>query len=135
MDIQKAIAPEEYFAKTFLRKERRDRLLSELTTPRKRSRGLDRFCHSSADLIDPERILMQGDDLERQPVFESFVKEHEEMVVLLSPEPTVDLLAMPFSEAVRIAVMSPDAVIIVGDGFSCVFSEVYKGRDKFLLIE
>ena len=64
---------EERFVKTFVRKSRRDRLLYELSVPAKRIRALDRFCHGAADLIDPDRILFQGADLERTEAFLSFV--------------------------------------------------------------
>ncbi|MBP0969890.1 MAG: hypothetical protein J5744_07055 [Oscillospiraceae bacterium] len=134
MGRESGMSAEEYFAGTFLIAKRRDRLMSELTDPRKREKGLDRFCHKSAGLIDSSKVLMQGEDLERQPQFESFVKEHEQSVTILSPEPAIDLLQLPFSEAVRIAVMCPDAVIIVGDGFAVVYGEAYRSRDKFLLI-
>ena len=129
------MSAEEYFAKTFLNKARRDRLLAELTKPRKRYRGLDRFCHNTPDLIDLNKVLLYGENLERQPEFEKFVKEHPQDVTILSPEPAVDLLELPFVEAVRIAVMCPDAVIIVGDGFALIYGEVYRNRHKFLLTE
>ena len=129
------MSAEEYFARTFLNKDRRDRILSELTKSRKRYRGLDRFCHNSADLIDPGKVLMQGEDLERRAEFEEFVRKHDTGCTILSPEPAADLLELPFSEAVRIAVMCPDAVIVVGNGFALVFGEVYRNRDKFLLTD
>ncbi len=129
------MSAEEYFAMTFLNKDRRDRIISELTKPRKRYKGLDRFCHNSADLIDQRMVLMQGDDLERRAEFEDFVRKHDTGCTILSPEPAADLLELPFSEAVRISVMCPDAVIVVGDGYALVFGEVYRNRDKFLLTE
>ena len=129
------MSAEEYFARTFLNRDRRDRILSELTKSRKRYRGLDRFCHNSADLIDPGKVLMQGEDLERRAEFEEFVRKHDTGCTILSPEPAADLLELPFSEAVRIAVMCPDAVIVVGNGFALVFGEVYRNRDKFLLTD
>ena len=129
------MSAEEYFATTFLNKSRRNRLLMELTKPRRRYRGLDRFCHGTPDLIDLRKVLAYGPNLERKPEFEDFAMEHEEMVTILSPEPSVDLLELPFSEAVGVAVMCPDAVLIVGDGFSLIYGEAFGKRDKFLLTE
>ena len=126
---------EERFVGQFVRKRHRERLLHELTSPKKRYRGLDRFCHGTPDLIDLRKVLMYGPDLERRPDFETFVEEHEETVTILSPEPAADLLELPFSEAIRIAIMCPDAVIIVGDGFSLIYGEAVRNRDKFLLTE
>jgi hypothetical protein len=135
MSTFNGMTAEEYFATTFLNRSRKNRLLSELTKPRKRYRGLDRFCHNTPDLIDLRKVLMYGSDLERRPDFETFVEEHEETVTILSPEPAADLLELPFSEAIRIAIMCPDAVIIVGDGFSLIYGEAVRNRDKFLLTE
>ena len=135
MSTFNGMTAEEYFATTFLNRSRKNRLLSELTKPRKRYRGLDRFCHGTPDLIDLRKVLMYGPDLERRPDFETFVEEHEETVTILSPEPAADLLELPFSEAIRIAIMCPDAVIIVGDGFSLIYGEAFRNRDKFLLTE
>ena len=56
---------EERFVKAFIRKSHRERLLYELTTPKKRYAGVSRFCHHAKDLLDPSKILMEGEDLER----------------------------------------------------------------------
>lgn len=107
----------------------------ELTTPRRRYRGLDRFCHSSGDLVDPGKIRMQGEELDRREDFRTFVEEHDEICTLLSPEPAMDGMEVPLDEAVRIAVMCPDAVIIVGSSFAVVYGESYRKREKYLLTE
>lgn len=56
--------PEARFAAKYLRREKRERLLHELTDPKKRYRGLDRFCHHAGELIDPKKdasiLLGQG---------------------------------------------------------------------------
>ena len=62
-------SPEARFAADYIRREKRERLLHELTDPQKRDRGLDRFCHHAGELIDPRKIALQGDDLARQPAF------------------------------------------------------------------
>lgn len=36
---------EKHFVQTFIRRNRRERLLYELTTPKKRMDGVSRFCH------------------------------------------------------------------------------------------
>ena len=50
--------PEARFAAKYLRREKRERLLHELTDPKKRYRGLDRFCHHAGELIDPKKIAL-----------------------------------------------------------------------------
>ena len=61
---------ERYFVQTFIRKDRRERLLYELTTPGKRYDGISRFCHQAKGLLDPAKIIMEGEDLDRHPEFD-----------------------------------------------------------------
>ena len=67
-------AAEERFVRTYIRKNRRERLLYELTAPKKRYAGLERFCHGAGDLLDPEKIRLQEDNPERQPLFEALLR-------------------------------------------------------------
>ena len=91
---------EAYFAETFIRKNRRDRILLELTDPKKRYSGLDRFCHQAADLLDPEKVTMKANNLESLPGFVMFMKTHDEICTILSPNGNVDGQKLPFMEAV-----------------------------------
>ncbi len=127
---------EERFVRSFIKKSRRERLLHELTSPKKRYSGISRFCHNSGDLLDPRKILMEGEDLDRSAEFLNFVKEHEESCFLMSPDSFVDGKWLPFAEAVEQAVLCPDAVVIIGCNFAVVFSEPGKGgRGKYLLTD
>ena len=127
---------EERFARAYIRKSRRERVLYELTAPGKRARGLDRFCHGSPELIDPAKVLLAGGDLVRQPAFSRFVRDHAGDCDLLSPDPGLDGLRLSLEDAVNAAFFCLDAVIILGDGFAMVFGEAQKGgRDQFLLSE
>ena len=127
---------EQHFVQAFIRKNRRERLLHELTTPGKRYDGIERFCHQAKALIDPDRIVMEGEDLERRPQFERFVREHGELCYVLSNDFYTGEKFVPLEEAVGLAVMCPDAVLILGSSFAVVFGESMKGgRGKFLLSE
>ena len=129
-----ALTPEEEFARLYIKKSRRERLLHELTDPRKRYSGLDRFCHQSGELIDRGKLLMEGDGLERSPGFLAFAKAHGGLCRILSPDSFIDGLELPLGEAMDLAARSFDAVIILGDGFAIVFGEsVQGGREKYLL--
>ena len=126
---------EERFVNRYIRKNRRERMLFELTTPAKRFEGLDRFCHHSEELLDPARILMKGEDLERSAGFVEFMRSHAGKCRILSPDYSLDGLELPLKEAMEKAVSCFDAVVIVGDGFAVVFGEVMKGgRGKYLLV-
>ena len=124
------------FAAAYVRREKRERLLHELTSPKKRYRGLDRFCHHAAELIDPGKIALQGDDLARQEAFRQFLAAHPEDCALLSPDPALDGRTLPFPLAAELAFCSADASILLGKGFALVTGEAEKGgRDHFLLLE
>ena len=129
-------AQEERFVKAFIRKSRQERMLYELTTPKKRYAGVDRFSHQAADLLDHAKIILAGEDLDRQPEFERFVRKHEEVCFVISPDFCLDEQHLPFSDAVRLAAMSTEAAVIMGSSFAVVFGEAGKGgRDKYLLSE
>ncbi len=127
---------EERFIKNFIKKRYRERLLFELTTPKKRYAGLDRFCHQVSELIDPSKVYLEGDDLERRPEFREFCKNHQGLCRVLSPEFYWEETEAPLDEAVEMAVMSLDAFLVLGDGFAMVFGEPMKGgREKYLVVE
>ena len=121
---------------SFIRKERRERLLYELTTPAKRYDGVSRFCHQSRAFLDPSKIRMEGEDLVRRPAFARFLREHEESCFVLSPDSGLDGLCLPLQDAVVQAILCDDAVLILGSGFAIVFGEGMKGgREAYLLTE
>ena len=127
---------EERFVKAFVRKERQERLLYELMTPKKRYDGISRFCHQAQDLLEPSKIAMEGEDLERRPDFERFVQRHDEVCRVLSPDSFLNEQDLPFPTAVEQAALCCDAVLIIGNGFAVVYGEPMKGgRGKYLLTE
>lgn len=127
---------ERHFVQAFIRKSRRERLLYEFTTPKKRYEGISRFCHQAGALLDPSKIRMEGEDLDRRPEFEGFVQQHDEICYVLSPDFCMDGQLLPLKEAVSRAVVCPDAVLILGSRFAVVFGESMKGgRGKILLSE
>ena len=127
---------EQRFVRLFIQKSRKDRLLYELTTPEKRYDGISRFCHQTKELLDPAKIVMEGEDLERRPEFERFVRQHDELCYVLSLEIAPDGAFLPLRDALNQAILCFDAVLIIGTTFSIVFGEVEKGgRGKYLLSE
>ena len=129
-------ANERRFVAAFIVKDRRKRLLHELTTPAKRYGGLSRFCHQAEELLDPAKMLMEGEDLDRLPEFERFVARHDEPCYVMSPDARMDGRTLATKDAVNEALMCLDAVIILGSSFAIVFGEPLKGgRGKFLLSE
>ena len=125
---------EQYFIQTFVRKSRRERLLFELMTPRKRYNGISRFCHQADEVLDHSKIILTGEDIDRLPEFERFVRTHDEVCYILSPDSLIDGQHVRLKDAVPMALMCPDAVVIIGSSFAIVFGEPAKGgRGKYLL--
>ena len=123
---------EEYFIRTFVRKERKERLLGEFSDTRKRSRGLDRFCHASSELLSPARIKAKG----IQDVKSEALSYGNIAVAVISPFSDLDKQVMQLTEAIEEAEKCPDAAILIGEGFAVVFGEPMKGsREVFLLTE
>jgi hypothetical protein len=127
---------EERFVNSYIRKERRERLLYELSTPKKRYEGISRFCHGSKELIDPSKIVMEGDGIDRDRDFTDFAARHNEICRILSPESWEEDLFLPLKDALDIASLGLDAMVIIGSRFAVVFGEPSKyGRDIFLLTD
>ena len=127
---------EQAFVEAYVRKDRRERLLHELSNPKKRYRGLDRFCHGAAELLDPARITLAGPSLEHDAVFCRFVEARaDETCRIFSPDGSLDGLELPLAEAVAACVACLDASIIMGDGFAIVRAEAWKGGTDMWLLE
>ncbi len=126
-------AEEKRFIRSFIQKNRQERLLHELTSPKKRTAGIMRFCHTAEDLLDPSKIRMKGGDLERRPEFAEFIRTHDEVCRVFSDGLWLDGY-LPLKQAVAEAAFCAGAVLILGDGFAVVFTEaVQGGRDRYLL--
>lgn len=124
----------ESFVNSFIARSRRERLIFELSSPARRSDGLERFCHHAEDLVESSKIRLEGQDLEFRPDFRDFVKRHSGKCLLISPDPNLDNLELPLEKAVESAAMGCDAAIIIGIDFAIVFGEAEKGgRAKFLM--
>ena len=127
---------EQAFVEAYVRKDRRERLLHELSNPKKRYRGLDRFCHGAADLLDPARITLAGPSLEYDAVFIAFVAPRaDETCGIFSLDGGIDGLELPLAEAVAACIACLDASIIMGGSFAIVRAEAWKGGTDMWLLE
>lgn len=125
---------EERFVKTFIRKNRQDRLLFELTRPDRRYDGLDRFCHGTDDLINKSKVIFSGTNLNKDPEFVRFVKKHNEICHLMSPDSNFDDCDMLLSEALSELFYCMDASIILGKNFAIITAEAdKKGTMQYVL--
>ena len=100
MTIETPTTPEERFVGAFVRRERRDRLLHELTNPKKRYRGLDRFCHTADELLNPAKMLAASTYTTWEQELAAFARKHAKTAcAVLSPDPEIDGLELAFAEA------------------------------------
>ena len=65
---------QEDFVSSYIRKEKRERLLFELNNEKRRYSGLDRFCHHTKELLDERKILYTGMRLEKEKVYLDLLK-------------------------------------------------------------
>lgn len=127
---------ERYFLETFIRKDRKERLLYQFGSEKKRYEALDRFCHDTGKLINKSLVIMQGEKLESDKEFEKFCNSHNEECLMISPDGFLDNQVMVLKEAVKAALMCFDAVIVIGKGFAFIKEESMKGGTvKYLLKE
>lgn len=128
-------AEEERFVRSFIRKNRRERLLHELTTPKKRQAGIMRFCHTAEDLLDPSKIRLKGSGPEWRKEFAEFVRKHGGPCRVVSDDRWLDGV-LPLAQAAAEADLCDGAVLILGSGFAVVYAEAGPGgRDRYLLCE
>ena len=126
----------ERFVYSFIRKSRRERILYELTKPERRYDGISRFCHQAKELLDPSKIVMEGDGMDHGSKLESFVRKNSESCLVLSPDPVLDEQILSLEDALNLAISCTDAVLILGSTFVFVFTEAEKGgRERYLLSE
>ena len=126
---------EERFVKTFIKKSRQERLLFELTRADKRYKGLDRFCHNTEDLINKSKVIMSGTNLSNDPKFIEFIKRHNEICHLMSPDGSFDDRDLLLSDALNELFYCMDASIVLGKNFAIVTSEAYKNGTMQYVLE
>ncbi|MDO4415473.1 MAG: hypothetical protein Q4C20_10350 [Erysipelotrichaceae bacterium] len=126
----------ESFVRTYIIREKQERLLHELNHPAKRPRAIDRFSHTSSLLLKPSKIIMKDENLSHLTEFRQFMKQHDTDCLILSADSFLNEKTMRFSEAVQYASASGECAVIIGDTFACVYGEYTpNGRDEYLLCE
>lgn len=126
----------EYFVRTFIIKEKQERLLHELNHPQKRYRAIDRFSHTSSLLLKPSKIILKDQSLQDLKEFRQFMKKHDTDCLILSADPFLNEKTMPFAEAVQVSSASSECAVIIGNCFACVYGEYTRnGREEYLLYE
>ncbi len=127
---------EENFVRKFIRKDRRDRLIHELTDPKKRKRGFNRFCHQAKELLDQRKIILQGKNIEGDQRFSDFVSRCEGPCKAVTADLYLEKEYPSLKDALSESEMCGDAFVIMGKDIAIVFNEPMKGgADKYLLTD
>ena len=124
---------EAYFVKQFIVRSRRDRLLYELQSRRKRRDGIGRFCHDTENLIDNSKLIVSGSHLTAYD-FEKCLGNRKCYVIAYHAE--LDGLSCYLREALEKVLDNGMAAVIIGEDFAIIETEQEQGSAvKYLLKE
>lgn len=118
---------EDNFVKTFVVKDKRDRLLYELFG-KKREQGIGRFCHNADKMLVKGKIAASGNYL----YYDEILQEVEKYKVsgnwyIMSMNKSMDGIVCQFDEALDLVLGNGMAAIIVSDSIAIVETEQYRG--------
>lgn len=118
---------EKSFVKRFIKKEKQDRLLFELSG-KKRQHGIERFCHNAEDMIDTERIVYSGNNLLPDEILK-ITKQYEvpELCYIIAYQKELDKKYVSFEDALGLVLGNGMAAIIICNDFAVIETEQYSG--------
>ena len=118
---------EKSFVKKFIKKEKQDRLLFELSG-KKRQHGIERFCHNAEDMIDTERIAYSGNNLLPDEILK-ITKQYKvpESCYIIAYQKELDKKYVSFEDALGLVLGNGMAAIIICNYFAVIETEQYSG--------
>ena len=118
---------EKSFVKRFIKKEKQDRLLFELSG-KKRQHGIERFCHNAEDMIDTERIVYSGNSLFPDEILK-ITKQYKvpESCYIIAYQKEIDKKYVSFEDALGLVLGNGMAAIIICNDFAVIETEQYSG--------
>lgn len=118
---------EKSFVKKFIKKEKQDRLLFELSG-KKRQHGIERFCHNAEDMIDTERIVYSGNSLFPDEILK-ITKQYKvpESCYIIAYQKELDKKYVSFEDALGLVLGNGMAAIIICNDFAVIETEQYSG--------
>lgn len=114
---------EKKFIQQFIIKEKRDRLLYELSG-KKRQHGIGRFCHNAQELLISEKVIASGDDLSPDTIIDTVEKYHVAgnwYIIAYNQE--LDKKTFPLQEALKHTLGNGMAAILILDTMAIVETE------------
>ena len=118
---------EKSFVKRFIKKEKQDRLLFELSG-KKRQHGIERFCHNAEDMIDTERIVYSGNNLLPDEILK-ITRQYKvpELCYIIAYQKELDKKYVSFEDALGLVLGNGMAAIIICNDFAVIETEQYSG--------
>ena len=118
---------EQDFVKIYIDKKYQERVLFELSSPKKRTNALSRFSH------DTEKILNQSVNI-KAIKYLSELHESDEKVYVISWDKN-DGMFIPLEDAIKYCENTNMSVILVGNEFSLIKEERETGKPKIFYLK
>lgn len=114
---------EKNFIQKFIIKNKRERLLFELSG-KKRQHGIGRFCHTADDLLLKNKIILSGNKL----YYDEIIKTAEKYTLskqwyIIAYDPVLDKKTCKLGEALDFVLGNGMAAIIVSDNMAVIETE------------
>ncbi len=105
---------EKRFIDNFIKKNKRERVLYELSNPRKRKDAIGRFCHNTLEMIDEKKIIYCGKHITIEEL-KKFINDSSkgEMCYVISWDEEFDGKSVKPSVALEHMISSGMAVVII----------------------
>lgn len=128
------VQAERTFVNQFIKKNRRQRLLYELSG-RNRQNGLGRFCHNAEDMFVTCKVIDNRKDIsvsELQSMLPAKYKDTK--CYIMAYNESIDRQVCDYNKALEMVLGNGMAAIIVFDGFAVVETEQYSGSAQKLVL-
>ncbi|MDO4731443.1 MAG: hypothetical protein Q4B14_04875 [Clostridia bacterium] len=114
---------EKLFIERFIKKNRQDRLLFELSG-KKRQNGIGRFCHYTEDLIKPDRIVASGNKLYSDEILSVAEKYNVSgLCYIIAYNKNLDRKTCTLNDALNLVLGNGMAGIIICDNLVVIETE------------
>ena len=116
------------FVNNYITKGKRERLLYELTSKKKRKNAISRFCHNTLAYIDKNKVVYEGNTIsvyELEKLIKKYSKNKEGYVI--SWESDIDGRILPIDNAINEVIGNGMASIVIFSNVILIETEQEQG--------
>ena len=116
------------FINNYITKNKRERILYELTSKKKRKNAIGRFCHNTLEYIDKTKIVYEGNTIsvyELENLIKKYTKDKEGY--LISWDSDIDGSILPIENALNEVIGKGMASIVVFSNVILIETEQEQG--------